>query len=638
MAVAFSSQGSSDPDAGTTLTYAWNFGDGTTSTQANPSRTYTTNGAYDVTLTVSDGAKTGQATKRITVGSTAPTVNILTPVNNALYSAGDTVSFTGTASDAEDGTLPDSAYKWTVAFHHADHIHPFRDNIIGPSGSVVIPRGADNIDTTWYRVTLTVTDSSGLSTSRSVDVKPRLVTLSFNANDPEASFTIDGIPKTGSYTEQAVVGVERILAAPSPQYVGNGQFVFNHWSDGEAQTHTIITPATNANYTVIYDNLIAPPAPWQESDIGLPPVSGYSTYRNGVYTVRGTGNDIWQSTDEFHYVYQPFSGDGTIIARVTSQTPTDDWAKSGIIIKESPTAGAKYVLLAVTPGHGVAFQHNFTGDSGSAPYTFPNAWLKLERTGDVFKGYTSANGTDWTLVGQTTLVMNTDATAGLEVMSHEFDTLNTTTFDNVSVASKQEWTSQDVGAPQLAGNTTASGGTHMLTGAGSDIWTGVDQFQFQYQTDQFQFQYQTLPADGEITAHVASFTNTTSDWAKAGVMIKQSTTAGSPYALLAVTPAHGVNFQYEFNGNTAGPAIAPPTAWLKLKRTGDTVTSFASADGQTWTQVGSATVDLNGAALIGLFVTSHDGAHLSTAAFDNVSVTKSTGAPAALPAPWTGVT
>src|SRR4029077_5259199 len=162
------------------------------------------------------------------------------------------------------------------------------------------------------------------------------VTLSFNANDPEASFTIDGIPKTGSYTEQAVVGVERVLAPPSPQYVGNGQFVFNHWSDGEAQTHTIITPATNANYTVIYDTLIGPPAPWQESDIGIPPVSGYSTYRNGVYTVRGTGNDIWQSTDEFHYVYQPFSGDGTIIARVTSQTPTDDWAKSGIIIKESP--------------------------------------------------------------------------------------------------------------------------------------------------------------------------------------------------------------------------------------------------------------------------------------------------------------
>ena len=120
-------------------------------------------------------------------------------------------------------------------------------------------------------------------------------------------------------------------------------------------------------------------------------------------------------TDEFHYVYQSFSGDGTIIARVTSQTNTDDWAKSGIMIKESPAAGSKYVLLAVTPDNGVTFQYNFNGDSGSAPYTFPNAWLKLEREGDVFTGYTSANGTDWTLVGQTTLQMATDVTAGLAV-------------------------------------------------------------------------------------------------------------------------------------------------------------------------------------------------------------------------------
>ena len=408
MAVAFSSQGSSDPDAGTTLTYAWNFGDGTTSTQANPSRTYTTNGAYDVTLTVSDGAKTGQATKRITVGSTAPTVNILTPVNNALYSAGDTVSFTGTASDAEDGTLPGSAYKWTVAFHHADHIHPFRDNIIGPSGSVVIPRGADNIDTTWYRITLTVTDSSGLSTTQSVDVKPRLVTLTVNANDPEAKFTIDGIPQTGSYTEQAVVGVERVLGAPSPQYIDNGQLLFNNWSDGQAQTHTIITPGTNAQLHRLYDTFVAPPAPWQETDIGVRTALGYSSYDNGVFTVHGGGNDIWAATDEFHYIYQPFSGDGTIIARVTSQTNTDDWAKSGVIIKESPEEGSKYVLLAVTPGHGATFQYNFNGDSGSAPYTFPNAWLKLEREGDVFTGYTSANGTDWTMRRPDHAAMATD--------------------------------------------------------------------------------------------------------------------------------------------------------------------------------------------------------------------------------------
>ena len=257
LVVDFSSQGSSDPDPLTTLTYAWDFGDGTTSTQANPSRTYTTNGTYNVTLTVSDGEETDQATTTITVGSIAPTATILTPVNNAPYSAGDTISFT---ADVGDGSLPDDAYKWTVVFHHADHVHPFQDNIVGPSGSVVIPRDPHNVATTFYRLTLTVTDpSSGLSTtSQPVDVRPRLVTTTYNANHPEATFTIDGIPHTGSYSEQAVVGVQRVLGAPSPQDVSDGQLVFNNWSDGGAQSHTIITPDANASYTVTYDFVAVP--------------------------------------------------------------------------------------------------------------------------------------------------------------------------------------------------------------------------------------------------------------------------------------------------------------------------------------------------------------------------------------------
>lgn len=620
--IDFSSAGSSDPDPNTTLTYAWDFGDGGTSTAANPSRTYTTNGTYNVALTVSDGEKTGRATQRIVVGSTAPTAHITTPTQNSPYNAGDVISFTGIGTDAQDGVLPDSAYKWTVVFHHADHIHPFRDNIIGPSGSVTIPRSADNIDTTYYRVTLTVTDSSGLSATDSVDIKPRLATMTFNGSDPDATYTIDGIPHKGLYTEQGVVGVERVIGSVSPQYTADGQFVFNSWSDGQAATHTVVTPTAGGSYTINYDKFSTPPAPWHEGDVGHPTVAGYSSYDNGVYTIRGAGGDIWGPTDEFHYVNQDFHGDGTIIARVTSQTDTDDWAKSGIIIKESTTAGSKYVLLAVTPENGTSFQYNFNGDGGSTPNTLPNGWLKLEREGDVFRGYSSANGTDWTLVGQTTLAMNADVTAGLAVTSHKFDTLNTTRFDNVSVVSSQQWASQDVGDPRIPGTTVINGTSQTLTGSGDDIWGGADQFHFSYQS---------LPSDGQIVAHVASLTGATDGWAKAGVMVKQSATAGAPYALLAVTPANGANFQYGFDHNVAAaPAAA---SWLKVVRTGDTVTGLVSVDGQTWTEVGSATVDLGDDAVIGLFVTSHDGSRVATAAFDHVSVTKSV-ATSALPTPW----
>ncbi|MGV0744987.1 PQQ-dependent sugar dehydrogenase [Mycolicibacterium sp. XJ870] len=258
LTVDFSSQGSSDPDPNTTLTYNWDFGDGTTSTQPNATKTYATDGTYHVTLTVSDGEKTGQATQTVTVGTTAPyDVTITTlegePLDNSKYNAGDTITFSATAKD--DEPLPDDAYKWTVVFHHADHIHPVADNIVSQTGSIVVPRDPHNVANTWYEVRLTVTDSRGVSTTQTANVYPNTVTQTFTASDPDATFTIDGKPYTGSYTETSVVGVERVLGAPSPQFVDDGQLVFNNWSDGGAQTHTIVTPDTDTVYIVTYDRV-----------------------------------------------------------------------------------------------------------------------------------------------------------------------------------------------------------------------------------------------------------------------------------------------------------------------------------------------------------------------------------------------
>ncbi|QZH67830.1 PQQ-dependent sugar dehydrogenase [Mycolicibacterium farcinogenes] len=259
LVVEFSSQGSGDPDPDTALTYHWDFGDGTTSTQANPTKTYDTNGTYHVTLTVSDGEKTGQDTQSITVGSTAPhdltiTTPLGGPLDNTKYNAGDTISFTGSALD-QDETLPDSAYNWTVVFHHADHIHPVTSNVVGKTGSITVPTDPHNSADTWYEVRLTVTDSTGLSTTSSAMVYPNTVTQTFTASDPDAVFTIDGKPYTGSHTETSVVGVERVLGVPSPQYVEDGQLVFVSWSDGGAQTHTIVTPGTNTDYVVTFDKV-----------------------------------------------------------------------------------------------------------------------------------------------------------------------------------------------------------------------------------------------------------------------------------------------------------------------------------------------------------------------------------------------
>jgi glucose/arabinose dehydrogenase/PKD repeat protein len=138
LTVNFSSAGSSDPEGGA-LTYLWNFGDGTTSTAANPTKTYSANGQRTATLTVTDpGGRTGNASVVVTVGNTAPTVTLTTPVNGSPFSFGDTVPYTITVSDPEDGTIDCATVKLTYVLGHDSHGHPITSKN-GCSGTITIP-------------------------------------------------------------------------------------------------------------------------------------------------------------------------------------------------------------------------------------------------------------------------------------------------------------------------------------------------------------------------------------------------------------------------------------------------------------------------------------------------------------------
>ncbi|MEU1125635.1 carbohydrate-binding protein [Streptomyces sp. NPDC005899] len=124
LAVKFSSAGTSDPD-GDRLTYAWKFGDGTTSTAADPSHTYTNNGSYTAELTVSDGTgHTATASVGVTVGNTAPSVTLELPTDGTIVDAGAAVPFKVTVTDPEDGTIDCSKVKVTFIIGHDSHGHP----------------------------------------------------------------------------------------------------------------------------------------------------------------------------------------------------------------------------------------------------------------------------------------------------------------------------------------------------------------------------------------------------------------------------------------------------------------------------------------------------------------------------------
>ncbi|WP_425556788.1 ThuA domain-containing protein [Dactylosporangium darangshiense] len=135
LAVQFSSEGSRDPD-GQAITYAWAFGDGGTSTEANPSHTYTTNGNFTAQLTVTDtGGRTATANVPVTVGNTAPTVRITLPPDGGFYEWGDQVKFTVEVSDPEDGQIDCSKVQVQYLLGHDEHAHPLQQ-YTGCSGTV----------------------------------------------------------------------------------------------------------------------------------------------------------------------------------------------------------------------------------------------------------------------------------------------------------------------------------------------------------------------------------------------------------------------------------------------------------------------------------------------------------------------
>ncbi len=169
LSVSFSSAGSSDPN-GDALSYSWNFGDGATSTLQNPTHMYAANGSYTAVLTLSDG-RGGVDIKSIIikVGNQPPSANIESPISGSLYKGGDTVTLRGVGTDPEDGALPTSAYHWQIILHHNVHPHLLQEFFNTASPSFTAPDHTGETDV-YTEVVLTVTDSAGLTGTRSINL------------------------------------------------------------------------------------------------------------------------------------------------------------------------------------------------------------------------------------------------------------------------------------------------------------------------------------------------------------------------------------------------------------------------------------------------------------------------------------
>jgi hypothetical protein len=184
---------------------------------------------------------------------------------------------------------------------------------------------------------------------------------------------------------------------------------------------------------------VACPAGWTCADIGNPTLAGSQSASNGVWTVQGAGNDIWGTSDQFHYIWQATSVDGTLTAEVASQQNTDPWAKAGVMFRASTDPSAPYYAVYITPANGVNVQYRTAQGAEAMSIAFAGTapvFLKASRSGNVFTAYSSTNGTTWTQVpGSTVTLSNLSGTllAGLAVTSHNGGALCTASFRSVVV-------------------------------------------------------------------------------------------------------------------------------------------------------------------------------------------------------------
>jgi glucose/arabinose dehydrogenase len=445
LAVTFDGRGSTDPDAGDTLSYAWDLdGDGAfdDATGATASRTYTTNGTVDVKLRVTDAiGASDTASIVVTVGDVLPVPTIQSPSGTATFAVGQTVSFSGGATDPQDGTLPASRLAWTADLSHCPspgncHAHPGLFSQTGTaSGSFEMP---DHEYASQVQLKLTATDSDGhkASVTRLLDYKT--VQLNVASSPPGVPLTVGGTAAaTAPFTRTANVGGTVSVAAPASVTWNGAAYDFASWSDNGDRAHDLTVPASTTTLTAVYrprtstlffDNFTDGNANgWQQVTgswkICRPNGGKHSPALCSGTTATSTrlaGDPAWRDYSVEAAVYTTYDAGG---APLLGRARDSSHFYALQLTKDS--AGVKRWMLQKRDGATVT-----TLASGRYSYVAKTYYtLKLTMKGSALTAYVSTNnGASWTRLGSATSA--TFASGRIGARSYG----TTAAFDNVKVS------------------------------------------------------------------------------------------------------------------------------------------------------------------------------------------------------------
>jgi glucose/arabinose dehydrogenase len=270
--------------------------------------------------------------------------------------------------------------------------------------------------------------------------------------------------------------------------VGPGHY---HWKGSHAQFDTtVLAEGAHALKLTVYDqqgrsgshainvtvdNL---PDPWLHQDVGSVAAQGSASAMNGVFTLKGSGADIWNAADAFQYVYRTLVGDGEIRARVTAVGRTNDWAKGGVMIRDGVAANARNAVMYWSGAGIPSFQWRATAGGtsqsthGNTPVAGP-LWVRLVRAGNTITGYTSADGNAWTQAGSASIAFGNTVTFGLIATAHADGQLSTATIDSVAITGNAPFVVESASVDgEATGGNGAAAGCALVPGQAATAGTG----------------------------------------------------------------------------------------------------------------------------------------------------------------------
>ena len=362
------------------LSYSWDLnGDGVygDSTAVAPSYTYTTGGTYNVRLKVTDG--TGQSAISqpvvVTPNNTPPTASIDLPSATTKWAVGDVINFSGSATDTEDGTVAASGFTWTLILHHCwqydptnCHTHIVQSWTGITSGSFVAP---DHEYPAWLELQLKVTDSGGLSDTKSIRLDPLTANVNFASSPSGLSLVVGSSASTTPFTRTLIMNATTSISATTPQTLNGQSYKFASWSDGGAQSHNI-TISGPGTYTATYTQ-VAPTTKFPAATVITTGSSAGGSAANlaandGQYfSVASAPNRIAAWYGRFTGVPQSLSGlsvtySGGNTAACSQTVSIYRWSDGVWVQLDSRTVGAETLLSNLAPPGSPAQYVSGTGE------------------------------------------------------------------------------------------------------------------------------------------------------------------------------------------------------------------------------------------------------------------------------------